>query len=114
MQETIDTIQEELRTGRLNENPYLCSEYVAKLSGELSFYLSMCAELDKKRPTQWLELRNSGKYKSDTATDRAYSLTEDGIQLDWYNSRIQRIKALLQGLKTLIRAAELEANNLGR
>ncbi len=112
--EFIDRIQEQLRSGELVGNPHGCAEAVAQLSGEISFYLAQMAEIEKKRPTEWLELRNSGKYKSDTATDRAYKLTDAGKELDWYQTRCKRLKALLTGLKTLIRASELEANNLGR
>ena len=114
MTEIIDQIQNELRSGTLVNDPHGCAEYVAILSGEMSFYLAQMSEIEKKRPDEWLEMRNSGKYKSDTATDRAYKLTECGRGLDWYQNRIKRLVALLRGLKTLIRASELEINNLGR
>ena len=114
MTEIIDTIQNELREGTLVNDPHGCAEKVAILSGELSFYFGMIAEIEKKRPDEWLEMRNSGKYKSDAATDRAYRLTECGRELDWYQSRIKRLLALLRGLKTLIRVSELEIQNLGK
>jgi len=108
--ETLDLIQDSLRNGELLNNPSLCADHIATLSGELSFYISMQGEIEKNRATQWLSMRKD--HKSDTATDRAWSLTEKGIEYEWYESRIKRIKAILTGLKTIIRKCELESMNL--
>lgn len=111
MNETIDIIENQLRSGELILNPILCGQHVATLSAELSFYYGQISEIQKNRPTLWLKMRNSGEYKSDTATDRAWGMTEDGVNHEWFDGRIKRIKALITGLKALIRNAENEENN---
>ncbi len=108
--EKIDQITQDLREGRLVNDPHTCAEYVGSLSGELSFYLAQLAELEKNKAADWLAMRKD--YKSDTATDRAWEKTEKGIEAEWYKSRIKRISVLLTGLKTLIRMAENEQRNL--
>ena len=108
--ETIDKIESEIRSGELNNNPHLCAEYVGSLSGELSFYLGQQGEIEQNRAKNWLEIRKN--YKSDTQTTRAWELTDKGIEYSWFETRIKRIKALLTGLKTLIRMAESEQFNL--
>lgn len=111
MTETIDKIQEELRAGTLIQSPGICSQYIATLSGELSFYLGQISEIEKNRPESWLKLRQSGDYNSDTATDRAWTRTDEGKQHEWYRGRISRIKSLIGGLKALVRNAENEQIN---
>jgi len=108
--ETIDKIEKELREGELNNNPHLCAEYVASLCAELSFYLSKQGDIENLRNKNWLEIRTA--YKSDTQAEKAWGTTEKGIEHAWYEVRIKRIKALLTGLKTLIRMAESEQHNL--
>ena len=108
--DTIVKIEGSLRTGALNDNPSSCAEYVGILSGELSFYLSMQGEIAKDRAENWLEIRKN--CKSDTQAEKEWSLTEKGIEYAWYEVRMRRIKALLVGLKTLIRMAEAEQHNL--
>lgn len=110
MEEKINLIEKELRDGILNNNPHLCAEYVASLCGELSFYLSKQGEIEQNRAKNWLEIRK--EHKSDTATTKAWSLTEDGISYEWYENRIKRIKALLTGLRSLLKMAELEIHNI--
>ena len=56
--DTINKIEGQLRVGQLNNNPYLVAEYIAILSGEFSFYLSMQGEISKDRAENWLEIRN--------------------------------------------------------
>ena len=112
MEETIYKIQEELRAGRLVNDPHQCAEFVASLSGELSFYLSQLAELEKNKPADWLVMRK--EHKSDNATEKAWERTERGIEAQWFRSRIKRINALLVGLKTLLKMAEMEMRNLSK
>lgn len=106
--ETIDKIQNELKSGELNLNPRLCNEYIGILAGEMSFYIAQSSEIEKNRPHTWLKMRQ--EHNSDTATDRSWERTEDGVNLNWYNSRIKRIKSLITGLKALVKNAENEHN----
>lgn len=108
--ENIDIITSQLKNGELTQNPHLCAEHVATLSGELSFYLSKQGETVQDRLKNWLEIRKN--CKSDTQAEKEWSLTEKGIEYVWYENRIRRIKALLVGLKTLIKMAENEQFNL--
>lgn len=109
-EETINNIEKELMEGLLTTNPSLCGQYVGILSGELSFYLSLMGEIERKRSKNWLEIRKG--YKSDTQATRGWEITQDGIDYSWYETRIKRTKALITGLKTLIKMAEAEQYNL--
>lgn len=108
--ENIDKIQSELKKGELTQNPHLCCEYVASLCAELSFYLAEQSKIEQERAKNWLEIRK--EYKSDTQATKAWEITEKGIEFEWFENRIKRIKALLTGLKTLIKMAENEQFNL--
>jgi len=107
--ETIEKIEQELRSNELISNPHQCAEYIATLSGELSFYLAKISDIEKLHPHQWLALRK--EQKSDASTDKAWQRTEEGIEHNWYESRIKRIKALIGGLRAIIRNAEAEQFN---
>lgn len=109
MTDIISTIQEELRENRLNSAPSQCSEYVARLSGELSFYLARQGELELEKSKNWLEIRK--EYKSDNQAEKAYSITPKGLDWEFYETEIKRIKALLTGLKSIIKKCEAEAHN---
>lgn len=108
--EKIDIIQNELREGKLNNNPSLCAENVAYLSGELSFYIGMQSDIEKDRADNWLDIRKN--CKSDNQADKTWLRTSEGREYEWYESRIKRCKTLIQGLRTIIRKCELEMQNI--
>jgi hypothetical protein len=110
MIDTIDKIENEMRAGELTENPGQCARYVASLSGELSFYLAQQGKTLESRAKNWLTLRK--EYKSDNQAEKAWTITQEGIDYTFYDLRIKRVKALLVGLKTLIKNAEAEQMNL--
>lgn len=110
IKETIQKVEDDMRDEVLTENPHQCAQYVALLSGDLAFYLGKQGIIAHRKAKTWLLIRD--KYKSDNQAEKAWELTEDGIEYNWYENRIKRIKALLTGLKTLIRNAESEQHNL--
>lgn len=108
--ENIDQIENKLRKGELILDPHGCAQFVAQLSGELSFYLSKQGDIAQQRSKNWLEIRKT--CKSDTQAEKEWSITKEGIEYAWYEVRIKRCKSLITGLKVLIKNAELEQMNL--
>lgn len=107
--DTIKKIEEALKNGELNSNPGLCAEYRAQLSGEYSFLAGQLEEILKTKPALWNARRSD--FKSDTACDRWFESTHDGINETAINLRLKRVDKMMQGLNGLIRAAEGQANN---
>jgi len=107
--DTILTVQEALRSGELKSNPTLCADYLSRLSGEYSFWAGQLEDIEVRKPTTWLSLRE--KNKSDKSTDRDYERTEDGINQIGIEIKLKRIATLMSGLRTLIRVAEGQAKN---
>lgn len=105
----LEKVQNALREGQLTSNPYLCAEYRSLLSGEYSYQAGLLEEIKIRKPQVWLNIREN--FKSDTATERGYALTEDGQLEIKLKSRIKRIEKIMQGLNSLIRLAEGEIHH---
>lgn len=106
----IDQVQEALREGSLISNPHVCAQYRSQLSGEYSYICGQLEEIKTRKPLVWLEMRK--EHKSDSATDKAYEVTEDGIKESQLKGMLKRADKLLSGLSSLIRLAENEAKNI--
>ena len=106
----VDQVQEGLRDGSLISNPHMCATYRSQLSGEYSYLVGQLEEIKSRKPLVWLELRK--EHKSDSATDKAYEVTEDGIAETKLKGTLKRCDKLLSGLSSLIRLAENEAKNI--
>lgn len=102
-------VQEGLRDRSLFNNPSLCAEYRAQLSGEYTFVDAQLEEIIIRKPFVWQELRKLNK--SDASTDRAYETTEDGIEEIKLSGKLKRMAKLMSGLSSLIKLAENTAHN---
>ena len=105
----INEVQEALRGGQLSSNPHQCALYRSMLSGEYSYLVGLVETIKARKPVIWLEMRKNNK--SDTATEKEYSATTDGIQEKQIEANIKRVEKLMTGLNSLIRLAEGEAVN---
>lgn len=105
----IEVVQEALRDRSLVSNPMLCAEYRSQLSGEYSYLVGMLEDIKSQKPLIWLELRKG--YNSDSATNKAYDVTGNGMLEIKLRGQMKRIERLISGLNSLIRIAESEARN---
>lgn len=103
----IDTVQNALRDRSLISNPHLCAEYKSLLAGEYSYLVGCLEDLKARKPLVWLEMRK--EHKSDSATNKAYEATEDGMLETQLKSKLKRIEKLTQGVSSLIKLAEGES-----
>lgn len=78
----------------------------AVLSGYYSFYSQQLEEILMRKPNMWLYLRKS--HKSDKATDRAYEMTEDGLNELGLTMRMKRLEKMMSALKTIIDTANVQ------
>ena len=109
--ENITRIQNSLRNGEYVNNPIGASQDHAILAGEYSWICGQLEMILQRKPAIWNTMRESGKYKSDNATERAWEATTDGINEQGLKLRAKGIEKMLSALKSLIRIAENEAKN---
>lgn len=102
-------IENNLKSGIYKNNPHQCAEDRARLSGEYSFYAGQLEEVLSRKPSLWNSMRNN--HKSDTACERAYEQTEDGINEIGLRLKLKRIEKMMSGMSSLIKIAEGEAHN---
>lgn len=104
----LESIQDRMKAGNLT--PHEAAELRARLSGEYSFVAGQLEQILARKPAWWNAHREH--FKSDTACERSWEGTEDGINEVGLRLRMKRIDALRSGLKTLIEIAQGEARNL--
>lgn len=102
-------IENNLRNGVYINNPHKCAEDRARLAGEYSFLCSQLEEILSRKPSVWNTIRPN--YKSDTACERAYEATEDGINEIGLRLRLKSIEKMMSSMSSLIKIAEGEARN---
>ena len=102
-------IENNLRQGIYKNNPHKCAEDRSRLSGEYSFYSAQLEDVLSRKPAVWNTLRPN--HKSDTACERAYEQTEDGINETGLRLKLKRIEKMMSGMSSLIKIAEGEARN---
>ena len=99
-----------IRAGQLNNNPHLVAEYKAKLAGEFSFFMGLLEDILTRKPSWWVAQRK--EYKSDSACDKSWEMTEDGINEMGLRLRIKRCEKLINALGTLLKVVEMEIKNI--
>jgi hypothetical protein len=105
----IQITEDKLRSGELVSQPHQCAELRAKLSGEYSFWAGQLGEIEARKPLAWNAKRTD--FKSDSACDKWWESTPDGINEIGIRITIKRIERMMQGLNGLLRLAEGEAKN---
>lgn len=107
MQLTLEQIQEEMATGSIS--PGRVSDFRVYLA---AIYAMRSTELEGiliVKPEVWLKIRD-GK-NSDTAADRAWDGTADGLREMQLKMELKRIDKLTAALASKLRVMEGEARN---
>ena len=95
---TIDKTPQELAEARI----HMAEEY-SRFSGEY-------AKLIQARANFFKEQRIN--FKSDTATQRAFELTDDGVKMEVIKAKLKSIEKTLSAYKTMLELKTNEARNL--
>ena len=101
---SITTIEKSLMVGQIS--PSGAVQDRAVLAGYYSFYSQQLEDILMRKPKLWLHLRQ--QHKSDKATDRAYELTEDGLNELGLTMRMKRLEKMMSALKTIIDTANVQ------
>lgn len=92
------------------KTPHQIAEERIGLAEEYSRYSGQYAELIKKRAEHFkLERPNN---KSDTATERAWERTDEGIRMTIIKMKLKAIEKQLSASNTMLRLLENESKNL--
>lgn len=102
--DSIKIIEKNLMEGRIL--PTTAVQDRAVLAGYYSFYSQQLEDILMRKPNLWLHLRQ--QHKSDKATDRAYELTEDGLNELGLTMRMKRIEKMMSSLKSVIDTANVQ------
>ncbi len=109
MNENINLITNSLRGGEYKTNPRGCANAKAILAGEYSFFMGQLEDILTRKPAIWNRMR--ANHKSDTACEREWEATADGINEVVIRLKLKKIEKLISALSTLIKVAEGEALN---
>lgn len=94
----------------MEKTPRQLAEERIGLAEEYSRYSGMFAELIKKRAEHYKQERE--KHKSDTACERDWERTEDGVQMTIIKLKLKTIEKKLSAANTMLRLLENESRNL--
>jgi hypothetical protein len=108
--ENLQRIQKNLVDGFYKSNPKACAEDRAILSGEYAWICGQMETILSRKPAIWNEIRKG--VKSDTACDRAYEMTIDGLDEIGLKLRLKSCEKMMQGLSSLLKLAEGESKNM--
>ncbi len=94
----------------MEQTPHQLAEARISLAEEYSRYSGRYAEMVKSRAQFFKDHR--AEYKSDTATQRAFELTEDGVVMAVLKMKLKSIEKTMSAYNTYLRLKENEAKNL--
>lgn len=100
----LEEIITKLKEGGLS--PGDLAELKTRLAAEFAFYAGQLEDILKRKPAQWIKLREFTK--SDASADRQYELTEDGKGEIIYRLRLKVVEKLMSAISTRLRVAEGE------
>lgn len=80
------------------------------MAEEFSRYSGLLAELIKKRAEHYNQERKN--HKSDTAVERAWERTNEGVQMTIIKLKLKSIEKKLSASNTMLRLLENEAKSL--
>lgn len=108
--ENIPRVSRALRDGHYTNNPHESAVDLAVLAGEYAWIMGQLESILQRKPAIWSEMRKN--FKSDTACERTWESTQDGMSESSLRLRAKGVEKMMSALKSLIRIAENEANNL--
>ena len=108
--DNVKRIAEKLQKGLYPQNPHESAEDCAVLAGEFAWVCSQLEEIIARKPQIWNQMRID--LKSDTACERKWEATEDGINEVGLRLRMKSIEKMMSALRTLVRLATTQAINL--
>lgn len=94
----------------MKKTPHQLAEERIGLAEQYSRYSGLYADLIKKRAEHFKEERE--KYKSDTATERAWERTKEGTQMTIIKLKLKVIEKQMSASNTILRLLENEAKSL--
>ena len=81
------------------------------LAGEYAYINSQLIGILMKKPDKWKEIRYNGQTKSDTAAERMWQATEEGLQETIYRMNLKTIEKLSSAIKSRMDVLMGEAKN---
>lgn len=94
----------------MDKTPHQLAEARIMLAEEYSRYSGEYARLVKERALFFKLQRNN--HKSDTACQRAFELTDDGVLMEVLKMKLKSIEKTMSAYNTMLRLKENEAKNL--
>lgn len=94
----------------MQKNPHQIAEERIGMAEEYSRYSGFYADLIKKRAEHYK--LNREEYKSDTACERDWERTPDGVQMTIIKLKLKSIEKQLSASNTMLRLLENEARAL--
>lgn len=94
----------------METNPHKLAESRIYMAEEYSRYSGMYAELIKKRAEHYRVEREN--HKSDTAVERAWERTVDGVQMTVVKLKLKALEKQMSASNTMLRLLENEAKNV--
>lgn len=94
----------------MEKTPFQIAEERMGMAEEYSRYSGLFADLVKKRAEHYKVERE--KHKSDTAVERAWERTEEGVQMTIIKLKLKTIEKKLSASNTMLRLLENQAKNL--
>lgn len=107
---TLEKITEQLRTSDAI-NPGDLSEMRLWISGEYAYLNNQLIGILMRKPEKWREIRYNGEVKSDTAAERTWQATEDGLNETILRMKLKTIDKLSSAIKTRLEVLLGEARN---
>ena len=94
----------------MQKTPHQIAEERIGMAEEYSRYSGFYADLVKERAEHYK--LNRENHKSDTATERAWERTEEGVQMTIIKLKLRVIERKLSSSNTMLRMLENEAKGL--
>lgn len=104
---TLEQIETEMHTAT---SPGRLAELRVLLSAKYARAVNAYEEVLLAKPMIWNEMRKN--HKSDTATEREWEATKEGIEERHWKFQIKKIEKMMSAIKTLIDVKTGEAQNL--
>lgn len=92
------------------KNPHQLAEERYQMSVDYSTYSGELAKMIKTEAEYYVSQR--ANFKSDTAVQRAFDVTDDGVKMATLKLKIKALEKSMSAIKTLIEVATEEARGL--